>query len=193
MKRNILNYVVLFLVLSAFLSVLGACPVKNPTLMADPNPPFFQDITPPQGPWDVEQKHGKVYYAKFYTHRKLPVMIVATFGNIPGDPNVNMTDPKNQQALAEHALKGVCNGLEINCLVRSSDVAWIIGSPLKYVYVRFMAQKAGHPVMKGLLYSRYDAPIQTLYLLIAPSEVFDTYEGVFLDYIGSAKFNPELQ
>jgi len=168
----------------------SACP-KKPSSAAEEttNPPFFHDAAPAEGPWEAEQHSGKDYYAKIYTHEKLPVMIVTSIVTMGEIPPVDVSDPTNQKLLAESALKGLCAGVESKCLVRNSDLAWIIGSPFTYVYVRFRAQKPGAAVMPGLLYYRFDPPVQTMYMLLAGEEFFNTYESVFADYVSATKLN----
>lgn len=171
---------------------LAACPHTQTSNTAVPeNPPFFSDIRPDQGPWEVHVAGDKNGFQKLYVHRKEEAMIAATFARIDAPVNIDLTNPRNQQVLAEMALEGFCKNIEAKCLVNSADLAWIVGTPLQYIYVRFSAEKKGFPPMKGLVYYRFDQPLQTMYLLLADSKVYDGFETVFLNYLSKLEFRPE--
>ena|GEM_PF-2801066 len=169
-----------------------SCPrPQSATNAAPQNPPFFRDVRPDQGPWEIRVAGDKNSFQKLYVHRKEDAMIAATFARIDEPINIDLTNPRNQQALAEMALESFCKSIEAKCLVSSSDLAWILGTPLQYIYVRFSAEKKGFTPMKGLVYYRFDQPLQTMYILLANSKVYDGFETVFLNYLSKAEFRPE--
>mgnify|MGYP005831378485 CR=1 FL=1 len=180
---------ILLIGLSIF--VLSACPkssVTTATNQPPTNPPFFKDIPPEQGPWRVQVVTAKDAYQKIYIHTTADVIIAATFARINDPINVDLTDPRNQKALAEMALNNFCKAIEAQCLADSSDIAWIVGTSLKYIYVRFHADKKGMKPLQGLLYYRFDQPFQTMYLLICDAIIYDNFETVFLNYLANAEF-----
>lgn len=179
---------------AAFLAGASACLSPGTTARSHAEPSFFSDETPAKGPWEVEQRRKEGFYAKVYSHKSRPVIIISSFikaKNTP--PGIDATNPQNQKILAQSALENICEGIKAKCSVQTSDVAWLMGSPLKYIYVRFRAEKGEYPIMAGLMYYRYDPPIQTIYMIMAAEETFPAYEKVFFDYVAEARFNPERQ
>jgi len=155
------------------------------------NPPFFKDVIPDQGPWLVKAGFDKNIYHKLYALRSGGAYIWATFVRIDEPLNIDITNPANQKVLAEIALQAFCKAQEEKCLAISSDVAWIVGVPLKYIYVRFNAEREGFPPMRGLVYYRFDQPYQTMFILLADDRIYDSYETVFFNYLSEVSFNPE--
>ncbi len=45
--------------------------------------------------------------------------------------------------------------------------------------------------MRGLIYYRFDRPVQTMYLLLSEQKYYDNFENVFLNYLSGVKFYPE--
>lgn len=194
MSKNKTFFCVLnFLFVSFSVLILSGCPTTTATTAAaqpPPNPPFFKDIPPEQGPWRVQVVTAQNAYQKIYLHTKADVIIAATFAKIDEPVNVDITDPRAQKALAEMALDNFCKAIEAQCLADSSDIAWIVGTSLKYIYVRFHATKKGMKPLQGLIYYRFDQPFQTMYLLICDAAIYDNFETVFLNYLTTAEFRP---
>lgn len=191
LRLNIQTWI-LFVGFCLSLGSQTGCP-KSPgaTQKIPANPPFFRDVPPDQGPWQVKVGGDDKSYQKLYLHGKDEVMIAATFARIDEQIEVDLTDPRNQQALAEISLQGFCKSLDAQCLVDSSDLAWIVGTSLKYIYVRFHAEKKGMPPLTGLIYYRFDQPFQTMYILLCDTKLYDSYEMVFLNYLSQAEFRPQ--
>lgn len=193
MKKHKPFIVLNFVIISLSLLVLNGCPKSSATnslKQPPPNPPFFKDIPPEQGPWRVQVVTASNAYQKIYLHTKADVIIAATFSRIDEQLNVDLTDPRNQKTLAEMAMDNFCKAIEAQCLADSSDIAWIVGTSLKYIYVRFHATKKGMNPLQGLIYYRFDQPFQTMYLLICDTTIYDNFETVFLNYLTTAEFRP---
>ena len=186
MKADRLSYTVIAVLL---VSASACLPTGRAARKSEPS--FFSDTTPAKGPWKVEQREKDGFYAKVYSHKIEPVIIISSFIEAESPPPVDATNPQNQKALAQGALKNICEGIGAECSVRTSDMVWLVGSPLKYIYVRFRAQKGDYPIMTGLMYYRYDPPIQTMYMLMAAERTFPAYEDVFSDYVAGSSFGPE--
>lgn len=193
MNKHTLVRALNFMVISLSLLILNACPKPSGTASSNqppPNPPFFKDIPPEQGPWRVQVVTAPNAYQKIYLHAKADVIIAATLSRIEEQVNVDFTDPRNQKVLAELAMDNFCKAIEAQCLADSSDIAWIVGTSLKYIYVRFHATKKGMKPLQGLIYYRFDQPFQTMYLLICDATIYDNFETVFLNYLTTAEFRP---
>ncbi len=183
----------IWMAMAGLLALTSAC-LSVKTTSGPSEPSFFSDKAPAKGPWKVEQRRKEGFYAKVYFHKSKPVIIISSFIEAKSPPpEIDTTNPQNQKLLAQSALKNICKGIKAECTVQTSDVAWLVGSPLKYIYVRFGAQKGDYPIMAGLMYYRYDPPIQTIYMIMAAEETFPAYEKVFFDYVAEARFDPEQQ